>query len=119
MSLGSLLYSVYTPPLVYIAHDHTLLYHFYADNMQLFVILETNYAVGLQHNVTGLIHCVQDMDKWMVLHKLKRNTDKFKLVMLPSFHIPVTLADRAVEAIETAPLAGCTVDLLFQQDLDV
>ena len=40
------------------------------------------------HNVTSLIHCVQDIDKWMVLNKLKRNTDKSELIMLASPYQP-------------------------------
>lgn len=86
--LGPLLYSLYTAPLADIARKHNLLFHFYADDTQLYVLFKTNSPIDLACNEARLLAAVDDMDKWMIYNKLKRNGDKTELAVLSSPYRP-------------------------------
>ena len=64
--LGPILYSLYTSPLVDIAKQHKMNYHFYADDSQLYMSFKTcctNDAVRVK---TSIEACVCDINLWML-----------------------------------------------------
>ena len=75
--LGPMLYLLYTSPLGDIVHEHGLLFHFYADDSQL-------YTSDLVAAKQRLENCVADINLWMTANKLKLNNDKSEFLFLHS-----------------------------------
>ena len=60
--LGPLLDSLYTTPLSDIASEHGLSFHFYADDMQLYVTSETSFLNDMEMCKCMLEDCVREID---------------------------------------------------------
>ena len=82
--LGPVLFTLYTLPLGNIARQLEIPRHFYADDTQLYVF----FSVKDQHEgavaVTQLENCVNKIQNWMVINKLKLNADKTELLLIAS-----------------------------------
>ena len=79
--LGPILYLICTLPFGDITRRHSLEYHFYANDSQLYLAFETmtnNQTVSLAR----IESCVTERDAWMVQNKLKLNRSKKDLLML-------------------------------------
>ena len=69
---------MYTAPIVNVIH-------FYADDTQLY--MSFNPADALQSK-SLIERCIQDVQQWMVVNKLKLNGDKTELLVLTARHRP-------------------------------
>ena len=78
--LGPLLYSLYTSPLSDIANKHGFSFHFYADDTQPYITFETSSLNEMELSKSKLEACVQEIDTWMLLNKLKLNREKTELL---------------------------------------
>ena len=78
--LGPLLYSMYTTPLSDIACKHELSFHFYADDTQLYVTFETSSPNDIELSKCRLEACVQEINGWMLLNRLKLNKEKLSFL---------------------------------------
>jgi len=86
--LGPILYLLYTSPLANILQLHNMLYHFYADDTQLYVSFPCNDDSDRDNTMAKIERCLFDIDRWMTLNKLKLNKDKTELLFLYSRHSP-------------------------------
>ena len=72
--LGPLLFSLYTIPLGHVIRKYTgVKYHFYADDIQLFIHLSPDDSLK---SFDRLRSCLSDIQVWMSENKLKVNPDK-------------------------------------------
>ena len=86
--LGQLFYVLYTSPVADIIKSHDLQYHFYADNTQLYITFKTDSADDVCLAKSRVEHCVEEIDRWMILNKLKLNDDKTELIVFSSKYRP-------------------------------
>ena len=54
--------------------------HFFADDAQLYSLLFTKNDLELASTIAKIQDCLSDLDKWMLLNKLKLNKDKTQLL---------------------------------------
>ena len=74
---GPILYLLYTSSVGDIARRHNISFHFYTDDIQLYITFQTS-------NLSDIEACVRDIDLWMLHNKLKLNKDKTELLVLSS-----------------------------------
>ena len=79
--LGPILYLLYTAPLAEIIRSHGLVYHFYADNTQLYISFKDCDVDVARLRVEN---CVADICYWMELNELKLNHDKTEIMLIYS-----------------------------------
>ena len=82
--LGPFLYVLYTSPVDDIIKSHDLQYHFYADDTQFYITFKTDSADDACLAKSRVEHCVEEIDRWMILNKLKFNDDKMELIVFSS-----------------------------------
>ena len=119
--LGPLLYSLYTSPLSDIANKHGLSFHFYADDTQLYITFETSSLNEMELSKSKLEACVQEIDTWMLLNKLKLNREKTELLLISSLHRtrpPLLHLDVCDERVLTSPKAG-NIGVIFDEYLSM
>ena len=86
--LGPLLYSLYTSPLGDIARKHSIPFHLYADDTQLYLSFTSNCPNHLPSTKIAVELCVKDIGDWMLRNKLKLNQDKTELLVVSSKNRP-------------------------------
>ena len=99
--LGPLLFSLYTSPLGDIARSYGLSYHFYADDTQLYLSFETSSAEDLSICKSTIEDCVREIDLWMLVNKLKLNSNKTEILVFSSSYCPRRALNNLVIASET------------------
>ena len=83
-----MLYSLYTTPLGDIARSHGLSYHFYADDSQLYLSFKASSSENMVSSKSKIEACVTDINSWMIINKLKMNSDKTEILVFKSSHRP-------------------------------
>ena len=79
LSMGPLLFSLYTSHLSYVIEKHKgILFHFYADDTQLYIHLNHKNATSAMDKLNS---CLHDVKNWMDSNKLKLNADKTELIV--------------------------------------
>ena len=81
--LGPILYLLYTAPLAEIIRSYGLVYHFYADDTQLYISLKDCDVDVARLRVEN---CVADICHWMDVNKLKLNYDKTEIIIYSKYH---------------------------------
>ena len=76
--LGSVLFTMYTKPLSALIRKHSISYHLYADDTQLYGASDTENIHKLIHTTT---HCIQDISSGMNINKLKLNEEKTDIII--------------------------------------
>ena len=84
--LGPILYLMYTTPLGDIVRKHGMMFHFYADDTQIYFSFDSNAPELV--TASRLEACVKDVSDWMSSNKLKLNSDKTELLMIASQFSP-------------------------------
>ena len=79
---------LYTALLADILRFHEMQFHFYADDIHLYISFSTNKDVELTNSITKIEECLSDIDKWMSINRLKLNKDKTELLYLFSKYNP-------------------------------
>ena len=86
--LGPILYVLYTALLVDILRFHEMQFHFYADDIHLYISFSTNKDVELTNSITKIEECLSDIDKSMSINRLNLYKDKTELLYLFSKYSP-------------------------------
>ena len=76
--LGPILYLLYTAPLTEIIRSHGLVYHFYADDTQLYITSDCDVDVAR----LCIENCVTDTCHWMDVNELKLNHKKTEIMLI-------------------------------------
>jgi hypothetical protein len=82
--LGPLLYLLYTSPLGDILRKHNMMYHLYADDLQIYATFKCGDLDGMAVAKLRIEQCLIDIDRWMSSNKLKLNKDKTELLLFHS-----------------------------------
>ena len=73
---GPWAYSKYTQPIAKIIQLVSILFHFFADDTQLYKSFSTSHVQGQSSAKELLELCIRDVSQWMFLNRLKLNMDK-------------------------------------------
>jgi len=85
--VGPLCFSIYTMPIGRIIRRHGLEYHFYADDIQLYVHFDPSSNLSIESALSTLTNCISDIQVWMTCNYLKLNNDKTEFfVAISSFN---------------------------------
>jgi len=77
--LGPLLFTMYTSPLSDIIDEQAVPHQLYADDTQLYVSFSTDDSTDSLHRLKD---CLENVQKWMFLNKLKLNPDKTEFLLI-------------------------------------
>ena len=74
--MGPLGFIFYTHAVGYILRHHGIKYHLYADDIQMYIIVDPSILGDVACALFRLFQCVKDKQNWMATNKLKLNQDK-------------------------------------------
>ena len=83
---GPLGFVYYTHVVGRILRHHAVKYHIYADDIQIYLILDLNIPGDIQCALFKLSKCVDDIQYWMIENKLRLNQDKTEFFVASSLH---------------------------------
>ena len=111
-TLGPLLYTLYTAPLVKIIEDLGVKCHVYADDIQLFYVF-TNFSSA----TSTLEKCVISIQSWMCKNFLKLNPDKTEILLIqskyksnPMTNITLNLNGEQITSVNNIKSLGVNLD---------
>jgi hypothetical protein len=77
--LGPVLFTMYMKPLSNVFKSSSHLYHFFADDSQLY---NSTHPSSIPNLVSDIANCIENVAAWMKSNKLKMNDDKTEILML-------------------------------------
>ena len=112
--LGAEFYVYYSRPVGLIIKMHGLEYHCYADDSQLYIVINQAKVSETLHRVE---HCVSDIQKWMERNLLKLNEDKTEMILFSKksmqhlfSHISLNFGGSIIHPARKVKNLGCWLD---------
>ena len=122
--LGPKKYCMYSKPVGRIIRLHGMLYHIYADDGQIYIVISPDF--NQNEIVSSLENCVGDILRWMTLNHLKLNEDKTELIYFQSRYLrppmafpPLSLGSCTVHPVDSVKNLGCYLDSKVTMDTQV
>ncbi len=84
--VGPTCFTIYTIPIGRIIKKHNLSYHFYADDIQIYISFTPTDSSSVQTALNALTNCINEIRFWMSDNMLKLNNDKTEFVVAFSPH---------------------------------
>ena len=119
--MGPLSFSIYTIPIGRIIQKHGLLYHFYADDIQLYIQFDPSCKESTECALSKLSSCIQEIQSWMTTNILKLNCHKTEFVVALSRHnerhmpnVQLQIGNDAVKPSKTVVLQNWACKVIFQ-----
>ena len=105
---------MYTRQMSAIMDNHSVRYHSYADDTQVYLECDNN-EVAVRNAVDRLEKCISDVCEWMNGNSLKINEDKTDFIIFSAHadqykHIRLTVGTDNVQASESIKILGVTLD---------
>ena len=117
------MFTTYTTPIAGICKKHQVLYHRFADDIQLYISYSTAVSDELEQVKQLLIQCIGEIKAWMLIHQLKLNNDKTEFIVLQSPHNlrvydspSLELPGFTLQSTDAARNMGCYFDRHMQLD---
>ena len=110
---GPAIFTMYTAPLGDVITAHGLSHMIYADDTQLYLVLDPSKR---SESVNRLEKCVQDVKSWAISNKLMLNDSKTEVIHMSSRFIntlplpPLQLGDSVISASASARNLGVIID---------
>ena len=80
------MFNMYTTSIADICTKHHVLFHRFADDIQLYVSYNPVMSDELEHAKQLLVQCIAEIRAWMLLYQLKLNNEKTECIVLQSPH---------------------------------
>ena len=118
--LGPKLYSLYTKPLVDIMEERDVNYHFFADDGQLYRFFQAKNSDSVSQATSAMEIAVQKAQDWMLVNKLKCNSDKTELLVVSpratEVDVSLTISGSQVKSSECVRDLGVHYDSHFTME---
>ena len=88
---GTYSLTIYTIPIGRIIKKYKLLYHIYADDIQIYTSFVPSDSTSIQFALTTLEKCIKEIQTWMTGNMLKLNNDKSEFFVATSSYFKRTM----------------------------
>ena len=124
--LGPKMYTMYTKPLGKICERHGLIYHFYADDSQLYLSFEPKIVTSQSETLIKIEACLADIVIWMNNNMLKLNAEKTEVIVFTSKYnsnqikpVSVKVGDSIIPSADNARNLGAIFDSAMSMEQHV
>ena len=115
--MGPLSFTIHTIPIGRIIRKCGLMYHLYADNVQLLANFDPSDELSIQSALTSLTLCIHDISLWMTSNSLRLNSDKTEFFVAISQHnklcmppVSLTIGNEVIQPSEAVRNLGVIFD---------
>ena len=101
------MYTIYVAPLANVINKHSINYHCYADDTQIYIQCANN-TTAVQEAITRIQDCITDVSKWM-----SRNEDKTEYIIFSAKHytydrMPTQIGTNTIQHNNNVKILGVT-----------
>ena len=127
-SAGANSVHLYTCPLGQICARHSIIYHLYADDMQVYLLFKPRVAGSMESCISRLEACIAEVKEWMTLNLLKLNDDKTEftlfgtyqqLAKLKDIDVSIVIGDTKVLPVDSVCNLGYFMDKLLKNSVHI
>lgn len=117
--LGPKMYIMYTKTLGQLISKHSLDYHMYADDTQLYLTFKKKDIVCQENAIKRLEVCLEDIMIWMKANQLKLNSDKTEVMFFTprGYHQPTPLQMNIGDTVVTPAMSVRNLGVIMDQSL--
>ena len=108
------MYTIYVAPLANVINKHSINYHCYADDTQIYRQCANN-TTAVQEAITRIQDCITEVLKWMSKNALKSNEDKTEFIIFSGKHytsdrISIQIGTNTIQHNNNVKIFGVTLD---------
>ena len=120
--LGPTLNSIYMALIANAIQHHEMVYHFCANDTHIYV---SSNPADSSRSKSSIERCIQDVQQWMVVNRLKLNGDKTQLLVLTACYRPpppldsILIRTDVIKTAKSAKNTGVSLDSVLAIDIQV